>query len=68
MPKLRPAPFSLLLLTTGLLAQETHNHPAPEKLGSVSFPISCSPSVQPPRVAEHSSVMSVVLVSSYMRK
>jgi hypothetical protein len=47
MPKLRPAPFSLLLLTTGLLAQETHNHPAPEKIGSVSFSISCSPSVQP---------------------
>ena len=27
-------------------AQEMHNHPAPEKLGRVSFPISCAPSVQ----------------------
>jgi tetratricopeptide (TPR) repeat protein len=47
MPKLRQALFSLLLLTAASLAQETHDHPAPEKLGSVSFPISCSPSVQP---------------------
>jgi tetratricopeptide (TPR) repeat protein len=29
-------------------AQEMHDHPAPEKLGKVSFPISCSPSVQDP--------------------
>jgi tetratricopeptide (TPR) repeat protein len=27
-------------------AQETHNHPAPEKLGKVSFPVSCIPAVQ----------------------
>ncbi|WP_263366965.1 hypothetical protein [Edaphobacter bradus] len=27
-------------------AQETHSHPAPEKLGSVSFPTSCNPAVQ----------------------
>jgi tetratricopeptide (TPR) repeat protein len=27
-------------------AQETHNHPAPEKLGKVSFPVSCAPAVQ----------------------
>ena len=27
-------------------AQESHDHPAPEKLGSVSFPISCAPAVQ----------------------
>jgi tetratricopeptide (TPR) repeat protein len=27
-------------------AQETHNHPAPEKLGKVSFPVSCTPAVQ----------------------
>jgi tetratricopeptide (TPR) repeat protein len=27
-------------------AQETHSHPAPEKLGKVSFPISCAPAVQ----------------------
>ncbi len=29
-------------------AQETHNHSAPEKLGKVSFPISCAPAVQEP--------------------
>jgi hypothetical protein len=27
-------------------AQEAHDHPAPEKLGTVSFPISCQPGVQ----------------------
>ena len=27
-------------------AQESHSHPAPEKLGVVSFPISCRPEVQ----------------------
>lgn len=27
-------------------AQETHSHPAPEKLGKVSFPISCIPAAQ----------------------
>ena len=30
----------------GLPAQEQHDHGVPEKLGKVSFPISCSPSVQ----------------------
>ena len=29
-------------------AQETHDHPAPEKLGTVSFAISCQPEVQQP--------------------
>lgn len=28
------------------LAQETHNHGVPEKLGKVSFPVSCKPGVQ----------------------
>jgi tetratricopeptide (TPR) repeat protein len=27
--------------------EEHHSHPAPEKLGSVSFPTSCAPAVQP---------------------
>jgi len=27
-------------------AQEAHDHPAPEKLGQVSFPVSCKPAVQ----------------------
>lgn len=43
-------PSQLLLLLLSLLlplhAQEQHDHPAPEKLGTVSFPITCSASVQ----------------------
>jgi hypothetical protein len=35
-----------ILLSFGALAQE-HDHPVPEKLGTVSFPTSCSPAVQP---------------------
>jgi hypothetical protein len=31
----------------GVSSQETHSHPAPEKLGTVSFPTSCAPSVAP---------------------
>jgi tetratricopeptide (TPR) repeat protein len=30
-----------------LRAQEMHDHPAPEHLGTVSFPISCAPQTQP---------------------
>ena len=33
-------------LTLPLASQQTHDHPAPEKLGTVSFPISCKPEVQ----------------------
>jgi hypothetical protein len=47
MSYLRQIPLALLLLTPCYAAQETHNHPAPEKLGDVSFPISCNPLVQP---------------------
>jgi tetratricopeptide (TPR) repeat protein len=36
----------LLFLVPLLSAQETHSHGAPEKLGKVSFPISCVPDVQ----------------------
>lgn len=37
----------LLGLTTAMeQAQEAHDHPVPEKLGAVSFPITCSPAVQ----------------------
>jgi tetratricopeptide (TPR) repeat protein len=36
----------LCTLPFWLSAQEEHNHAAPEKLGSVSFPISCSPLVR----------------------
>jgi len=38
--------LTLLLVFPILPAQETHNHTAPEKLGKVSFPISCKPDVQ----------------------
>ena len=37
---------TLLLLVPFSPAQETHIHNAPEKLGKVSFPISCAPAVQ----------------------
>jgi tetratricopeptide (TPR) repeat protein len=30
-----------------VVAQEMHDHPAPEKLGTVSFPTSCRPETQP---------------------
>ncbi len=35
-----------VLWASQAIAQETHDHPAPEKLGHVSFPISCKPAVQ----------------------
>jgi len=38
--------FTLLLIVPLSLAQETHSHGAPEQLGKVSFPISCTPAVQ----------------------
>ncbi len=38
--------LTLLLMLPFLSAQEAHNHSAPEKLGRVSFPISCAPVVQ----------------------
>jgi tetratricopeptide (TPR) repeat protein len=38
--------LSLLFILPVLPAQETHSHSAPEKLGKVSFPISCTPAVQ----------------------
>jgi hypothetical protein len=36
----------LLIPSFGLAAQEAHDHNAPEKLGKVSFPITCMPAVQ----------------------
>jgi hypothetical protein len=36
----------LLVLPASSAAQEAHNHAAPEKLGVVSFPVSCRPEVQ----------------------
>ena len=36
----------LLVLPASSAAQDAHNHAAPEKLGVVSFPVSCRPKVQ----------------------
>ena len=36
----------LAFVSTGLRSQEMHDHAAPEKLGQVSFPISCAPANQ----------------------
>ncbi|MGH9505210.1 MAG: hypothetical protein ACRD20_20345 [Terriglobales bacterium] len=36
----------LVVYASGLMAQEDHSHLVPEKLGEVSFPISCRPGVQ----------------------
>src|SRR5690242_20510416 len=36
----------LAFLVLGQLAPQEHDHPAPEKLGTVSFPISCKPGTQ----------------------
>ncbi len=38
--------LTVLLISPWLIAQETHSHSAPEKLGTVSFPVSCRPAVQ----------------------
>ena len=38
--------LTLLFIVPFTSAQETHDHPAPEKLGKVSFPTSCTPAVQ----------------------
>jgi len=45
--KLCAAVFATLALAAGAAAQEhTGDHPAPEKLGHVSFPTTCAPAVQ----------------------
>ncbi|MCU1319497.1 MAG: repeat protein, partial [Edaphobacter sp.] len=46
MPDLRRVLTALLLIVPLSSAQETHSHSAPERLGKVSFPISCTPAVQ----------------------
>jgi tetratricopeptide (TPR) repeat protein len=46
MLNLRYISLGLLLIVPLSYAQEEHNHGAPEKLGTVSFPISCAPAVQ----------------------
>jgi tetratricopeptide (TPR) repeat protein len=46
MPKLWQTSLSLLLLLPFSFAQEIHDHAAPERLGKVSFPISCKSAVQ----------------------
>ncbi|MGO9516940.1 MAG: hypothetical protein ACLPND_07850 [Candidatus Korobacteraceae bacterium] len=46
MPYLWRISLTLLFIFPSSSAQETHNHSAPEKLGKVSFSISCAPAVQ----------------------
>jgi tetratricopeptide (TPR) repeat protein len=46
MPDLWRILLTLLFIFPFSSAQETHSHNAPEKLGKVSFQISCTPSVQ----------------------
>ena len=47
MPNLWRISFTLLcIFSFSSTVQETHSHSAPEKLGKVSFPISCAPAVQ----------------------
>jgi tetratricopeptide (TPR) repeat protein len=46
MPALYRISLCLLALLPIASAQEMHDHPAPEKLGRVSFPISCASAVQ----------------------
>ena len=46
MPNLWRVLFTLLVVVSCSSAQESHSHPAPEKLGKVSFPTSCAPAVQ----------------------
>ncbi len=43
---MRSALILAFVLPALSVAQELHNHPAPEKLGTVSFPTSCKPEVQ----------------------
>lgn len=45
-PHLYRLTLLLVCSVSALAAQETHNHGIPEKLGKVSFPISCAPAVQ----------------------
>ncbi len=46
MQDLRPKLLALLLIVPFSSAQDTHDHPAPEQLGEVSFRVSCAPAVQ----------------------
>jgi tetratricopeptide (TPR) repeat protein len=46
MPGLWRILLTVLLVVPFSPAQETHSHPAPEKLGKVSFPVSCTPTAQ----------------------
>jgi tetratricopeptide (TPR) repeat protein len=48
MPDLWRILLTLVFVLSYSAAQETHSHSAPEKLGKVSFPISCTPAVQEP--------------------
>lgn len=60
---MRPAPIILaacsLICAFQVLSQETHSHPPPEKLGTVTFPTSCAQSVA------HDFERSVALLHSF---
>ena len=46
MPHIRQIAFFFLLVPIPFSSAQEHDHGTPEKLGSVSFPISCAPAVQ----------------------
>ena len=46
MPDLWRISFTLFFILPFASAQESHSHGVPEKLGRVSFPVSCAPAVQ----------------------
>jgi len=46
MPRPFPISFCFLLLLAPACGQKSHDHGVPEKLGAVSFPVSCAPAVQ----------------------
>jgi tetratricopeptide (TPR) repeat protein len=46
MARVRLIFWTVLVFPFSLAPQEMHNHGVPEKLGAVSFPISCAPAVQ----------------------
>lgn len=48
MPHLPRLLCCLALISMPLMADEAHNHGVPEKLGAVSFPVTCKPAVQQP--------------------
>jgi hypothetical protein len=46
-PRIAPLLVGAVLFSRALSAEEVHSHPPPEKLGTVTFAISCAPGVAP---------------------